>query len=144
MSYISGIDIISSSLDAQKTRLDIVAENIANSQTTRAADGLPYQRKLVTFESELARRLGDGGIGNNGVNLQKIKVSGITKDTTPGERVYDPQHPHADAAGMVTMPNVNLAHEMVDLISATRVYEANLSVAKNAKNMALKALDIGK
>ena len=71
-------------------------------------------------------------------------MASIQNDPTPGQRVYDPQHPDADSTGTVTMPNVNLAYEMVDLITATRAYEANLSVVKSAKQMALKALEIGK
>lgn len=139
MSLISGIDITSSALDAQKTRLDIVAQNIANAQTTRGPDGLPYKRQMVSFETELVKRL-----GSDGVSLPRVKVTGITPDQRPGQKIFDPQHPHADRSGLVTLPNVNLAHEMVDLISATRVYEANLSVARNSKQMAMKALEMGK
>jgi len=141
MSYISGIDISSNALNAQKTRLDIVAQNIANAQTTRGLDGQAYKRQVVNFESELIKGMSEG---SRNTGLQGVKVAGIVQDQTPGQRVYDPQHPDADANGVVTMPNVNLAHEMVDLISATRAYEANLSVVKNARQMAMKALEIGK
>lgn len=143
MSLISGIDIISSALNAQKTRLDIVAQNIANAQTTRGPDGQAYKRQLVTFETELARS-SNMGLPSGQVGLQAVKVAKISKDASQGERIYDPQHPHADASGVVTMPNVNLAQEMVDLITATRAYEANLTVAKNARQMAMKALEIGR
>ena len=141
MNIISGIDITSGALNAQKTRLDIVAQNIANAQTTRGPNGLPYQRKLVSFESELIRRTGGG---STGPGLQGVRVGSITDDKAKGERVYDPQHPDASADGYVQMPNVNMAYEMVDLMTASRAYEANLSVVKNARQMALKALDIGK
>lgn len=143
MSLIAGLDIISGGLNAQKTRLDVVAQNIANAQTTRGPDGQPYQRQIVSFETELSKRTGVG-LNAGTTQLQGVRVAKIGKDNTPGERLYDPQHPHADANGLVTMPNVNLAHEMVDLISATRVYEANLSVAKNARQMAMKILEIGR
>jgi flagellar basal-body rod protein FlgC len=143
MNLISGIDVTAGALNAQKTRLDIVAQNIANAQTTRGPDGRPYQRQVVTFETELMRRQG-GGSHSAGSSLQSVKVGGINRDTTPGQRMYDPQHPDADASGNVEMPNVNLAYEMVDLITATRAYEANLSVVRNAKQMAMKALEIGK
>jgi len=143
MNLITGIDVTGSALNAQKTRLDIVAQNIANAQTTRGPDGLPYQRQVVSFETELVKRLGPTP-GTNGASLQSVKVGEISRDRTPGQRVYDPQHPDADDSGTVTMPNVNLAYEMVDLISATRAYEANLSVARNARQMAVKALEIGK
>jgi flagellar basal-body rod protein FlgC len=141
MNIISGIDVTASALTAQKTRLDIVAQNIANAHTTRGPDGLPYQRKTVSFETELLRRTGAPA---GAASLQSVHVGKIGADSTPGARVYDPQHPDAGEDGYVLMPNVNMAFEMVDLMSASRAYEANLSVAKNARQMALKALEIGK
>lgn len=141
MNIISGIDVTASALNAQKTRLDIVAQNIANAQTTRGADGLPYQRKVVSFETELLRQTQGAASGGG---LQSVRISSITNDQTPGQRVFDPQHPDAGADGYVQMPNVNMAYEMVDLMTASRAYEANLSVVKNARQMALRALDIGK
>ena len=141
MNLISGIDVSASALNAQKTRLDIVAQNIANAQTTRGPNGLPYQRQTVSFETELVNR--SGSTADGGLPLQSVRVSSIQGDPTPGQRVYDPQHPDADAQGIVTMPNVNLAYEMVDLITATRSYEANLAVAKNGREMAQRTLQIG-
>ncbi len=141
MNLISGIDVTAGALNAQKTRLDIVAQNIANAQTTRGPDGLPYQRKTVSFETELLRQTGSPA---NASSVQSVHVGSIQNDTTPGQRIYDPSHPDADANGYVTMPNVNMAYEMVDLMTASRAYEANLSVVKNAKQMAMKALEIGK
>ena len=140
MNLISGIDVTAGALNAQKTRLDIVAQNIANAQTTRTAKGGPYQRQVVPFETELLRQ--GGSMGR--VTGQGVKVGGITADRTPGQQVFNPQHPDAGADGLVTMPNVNLSYEMVDLITASRSYEANLSVVKNARQMAMKALQIGK
>lgn len=137
MNLISGIDIIGGALNAQKSRLDVVAQNIANAQTTRTPNGGPYQRQVVSFETELVRRTGLGG-----VPLQSVKVAAVATDRTPGQQVYNPQHPDAGADGLVTMPNVNLSYEMVDLITASRAYEANLSVAKNARQMALKTLQM--
>ncbi len=139
MNLISGIDITASALNAQRTRLDIVAQNIANAQTTRTPNGGPYQREVVSFETELVRRVAGGG-----PSLQTVKIGSITPDRTPGQQVYNPQHPDAGPDGLVMMPNVNLSYEMVDLITASRAYEANLTVVKNSKQMALKALDIGK
>jgi len=138
MNLISGIDITASALTAQKTRLDIIAQNIANAQTTRTPAGGPYKRQLVSFQTELLNQAGKGEPALNGV-----QISSITSDPSPGERVYNPQHPDADSQGIVTMPNVNLAYEMVDLITATRAYEANLSVAKNGREMADRTLRIG-
>jgi flagellar basal-body rod protein FlgC len=140
MNIISGIDVTAGALNAQKTRLDIVAQNIANAQTTRGPNGQPYQRKLVSFETEMIRQ----GAGETGAGLTGVRVARIMPDTTPGQRVFDPQHPDAAPDGYVQMPNVNMAFEMVDLMTASRAYEANLSVVKNARQMALKALDIGK
>ncbi len=137
MNLISGIDITSGALAAQKMRLDIVAQNIANAQTTRTADGTPYKRQIVSFETELVKRTG-------GASLATVRVAGVTDDRSPGQSVYNPQHPDAGADGLVAMPNVNLAYEMVDLITASRAYEANLSVVKSARTLAQKPLEIGK
>lgn len=139
MNLIAGIDVTASALNAQKTRLDIVAQNIANAETTRTPTGGPYQRQVVAFETELVRLQAGGGLP-----LQSVKVANIAADRTPGVQVYNPQHPDANQDGLVTMPNVNLSYEMVDLITASRAYEANLSVVKNARQMAMKALEIGK
>jgi flagellar basal-body rod protein FlgC len=137
MNLIAATDITADALSAQKTRLDVVAQNIANAQTTRTPGGGPYQRQVVSFETELLRQTG-------GASLETVKVASITPDTTPGQQVYNPQHPDAGPDGMVTMPNVNLAYEMVDLITASRAYEANLSFAKEARTLAQKTLEIGK
>ena len=139
MNLISGIDLTAGALNAQKTRLDIVAQNIANAQTTRTAAGGPYQRQVVSFETELVRHEGASGPA-----MQGVRIASISADRTPGQQVYNPQHPDAGADGLVTMPNVNLAYEMVDLITASRAYEANLSIVKNARQMAMKTLEIGK
>jgi flagellar basal-body rod protein FlgC len=139
MNILSGIDVTGSALNAQKTRLDIVAQNIANAQTTRTPNGGPYQRQVISFETELIRRQ-----GGTGAALQSLKVATVGTDRSAGQQVYNPQHPDAGADGLVTMPNVNLSYEMVDLISASRAYEANLSVAKNARQMAMNTLQIGK
>lgn len=137
MNLITGIDVTADALSAQKTRLDVVAQNIANAQTTRTAAGGPYQRQVVSFESELMKR-------TDGTSADTVRVGGIIPDMTPGQQVYNPQHPDAGPDGMVRMPNVNLAYEMVDLITASRAYEANLAFAKDAKQIAQKTLDIGK
>jgi flagellar basal-body rod protein FlgC len=138
MNLIAGIDISSGALSASKTRLDIVAQNIANAQTTRTPHGGPYQRQIVSFETELIRRV------SGGPALQSVKIGAISNDRSPGQQVFNPQHPDATVDGLVTMPNVNLSYEMVDLITASRTYEANLSVVKNARQMAMKAIEIGR
>jgi flagellar basal-body rod protein FlgC len=137
MNFISGVEVTSSALTAQKMRLDIVAQNIANAQTTRTPEGGPYQRKVVNFETELLQKSG-------GASLSAVRVGGITNDTTEGQKVFNPQHPDAGADGLVQMPNVNLAFEMVDLITASRAYEANLSVMKSSRTLSQQTLRIGK
>jgi flagellar basal-body rod protein FlgC len=134
MNFLTGIQATASALNAEKVRMDVVAQNIANANTTRDTDGEAYRRKVVSFEALLS-----GGGKRGGV-----KVEGITPDPTPGELIYQPQHPHANPEGYVQMPNVNVAMEMVDLLTASRAYEANLAVARNARQMAAKALTIGR
>jgi flagellar basal-body rod protein FlgC len=137
MNLIAGIDTTAGALTAQKIRLDIVAQNIANAQTTRTPEGGPYRRKVISFENELVKRAGSA-------QLCTVRVAGITDDKSPGQSVYNPQHPDAGPDGTVMMPNVNLAFEMVDLITASRAYEANLSVVKNGRTLAMKTLEIGR
>jgi flagellar basal-body rod protein FlgC len=140
MNLLAAIDVTSDALNAEKIRLEVIGQNIANAQTTRGPDGLPYQRKVVTFETQLRAATGADG----GAPITGLRVAGVTADPTPGDMIYDPGHPHADANGMVQMPNVKIAHEMVDLIAASRAYEANLSVVRTARQMAMRALQIGK
>ena len=139
INILPGINVTASALNAEKTRMDIVAQNIANAQTTHGPDGKPYQRKQVSFETILRAAGAPHDSRAGGVRVARVK-----DDTTAGPLVYNPQHPDADTKGMVQMPNVNLAFEMVDLISSTRAYEANLAVVKNAKQMARKAMAIGR
>jgi flagellar basal-body rod protein FlgC len=138
---LSGIQNTSAALDAEQTRLDVVAQNIANAHTTHDLDGKPYQRKVVVFETALQNAM--SGSDSSG-NLPSIQVAKIERDTRPPMQVYDPGNPDADPHGMVSMPNVNIHEEMADLISASRTYEANLAVVKNARSMALQTLSIGR
>ena len=139
MNLIPAVDATASALTAEKVRLDVVSQNIANAHTTRGPNGRAYQRKVVSFESELDRA---GGPGNSAV--RGVKVGGISEDKSQGPLVYIPGHPDADANNMVRMPNVKMAMEMVDLMTASRAYEANLSVIRTARQMAEKAMQIGK
>ena len=143
MNILTGIAATSGALNAQKTRLDIIAQNIANAHTTRGPNGLPYQRQVVTFETELVRQMTDR-MEPGSQALSSVRVADISSDPSPGQRVYDPDHPDADDQGMVMLPNVNIAHEMVDLITSSRTYEANLAVVKNSRQMAMKTLEIGR
>jgi flagellar basal-body rod protein FlgC len=141
MNLMPSLQTTASALDAEKLRMNIVAENIANAYTTKGADGQPYQRKIVAFESVL----NDAEKANGGTSTPtyNVQVSGVFNDPNPGKTIYDPQHPDADANGMVTLPNVDMSREMVDLIVSSRAYEANLQAAKIARSMAVKAMSIG-
>jgi flagellar basal-body rod protein FlgC len=140
MNILPAIGITSDALAAEKVRLEVIGQNIANAQTTRGPDGRAYQRKIVSFEAQLQH--GAGLDGNRGT--PSLRVASITADPTPGDEVYMPGHPHADSNGMVRLPNVNVAREMVDLVTASRAFEANLSVVRTSRQMAIKALQIGR
>lgn len=140
MNILPALNVTSDALAAEKTRLEVISQNIANIHTTRGPDGEPYQRRIVTFEAQLQAATGERG----GSGLSGPKISAISTDQTPGQAVYNPTHPHADESGMVRMPNVSLSREMVDLISASRSYEANLSVVRTARQMAQRALQMGR
>jgi len=127
-------------LQAQRLAMDVIAQNIANAQTTRGIDGQgPYQRQQVVFESYL-REAGQAGDPLS----RSVRVANVQADATPGEMIYAPDHPHANGDGMVEMPNVKVAMEMVDLISTSRIYEANLNALKTARQMAQQTLAIGR
>jgi len=126
----SSIDISASGLAAQRARMDLIAENLANAETTRTAGGGAYQRLQAVLEANPA----DGG----------VKVTEIAADSTMPPRVYRPGHPDADNAGYVQMPNVNPVEEMVDLIAASRIYEANVTAISASKAMTRQALDLGR
>ena len=121
-------------------RLDVIGQNIANANTARGLDGRPYQRQQVVFETVLQQRLGRP----DSLPLQSVHVSRIQKDPRPPKMVYDPRNPYANEQGMVAMPDINTYEEMVDLIAASRSFEANLAVMKNARALAMQELSIGK
>jgi flagellar basal-body rod protein FlgC len=136
---LTGIQNTSAALDAEHTRLDVISQNIANAHTTHDVDGQPYQRRVVVFESVLKNAM-----GSDQANLPSLQVARVEKDSRPPIHVYDPGNPEADARGMVALPNINIHEEMADLISASRTFEANLAVVKNARTMAMQTLAIGK
>jgi flagellar basal-body rod protein FlgC len=142
----NGLNISASGMTAQRLRLDIISQNIANVKTTRDENGDVYTRKEVVFSvknsnpASFSEVLSNAGTAGNGV-----KVTQIVNDTeSEYSKVYDPSHPDADEDGYVTYPNVNIVQEMTDMIDASRSYEANVTAFNATKNMALKALDIGK
>jgi flagellar basal-body rod protein FlgC len=142
MGLFDAIDISGSGLSAERLRMDVVAENLANAQTTRGADGGPYRRKTVVLQEAQGGfgQVLQGALGQNGA--RGVQVAAVTEDAAPDRLVYDPGHPDADANGYVHMPNVNPVSEMVDLISAQRAYEANVTAMQGAKTMFTKTLDL--
>ena len=137
---LTGLQSTTAALEAERTRLDVISQNIANAHTTRGPDGKPYQRKVVVFETALQQALG----ADNANQAPAVQVSRIDNDNRPPVMVYEPGHADANSEGMVAMPDINVHEEMADLISASRSFEANLMVVKNAKALAMQALNIGK
>lgn len=144
MGMFDAIDSAASGLTAERLRMDVISNNIANANTTRTAAGGAYRRQMVVFQprtdarasfrQELDQQMQSG----TGVRVVEIK-----QDQSPLRTVYDPSHPDANRDGYVEMPNINVVTEMVDMITATRAYEANVAAVNAAKSMALKALEIG-
>ena len=150
MNIIPSIQITGDALTAERVRADVVAQNIANAQTTRDINGKAYQRRIVNFESVLTqaskelRASGQADSNDPSLNIKTVRVASVVSDPSAGEKVFNPAHPDADKDGFVSMPNVKVAQEMVDLITSSRAYEANLTVARNSKAMADAALRMGK
>ncbi|OBZ16875.1 MULTISPECIES: flagellar basal body rod protein FlgC [Bacillales] len=149
MKLSTGFDISASALSAQRLRMDVISSNIANAETTRGSfvngQFQPYKRKMVvmepmqqSFSSMLSQQL------NGNSAAQGVKVTRIKEDQSPNKLIYNPTHPDADAKGYVNMPNVDVTKEMVDMIAATRSYEANVTALNATKSMFVKALEIGK
>jgi flagellar basal-body rod protein FlgC len=137
MGLFDALDASGSALSAERLRMDVTAENLANAQSTRGADGTgPYKRKEVVLEQA------GSSFADSLQAARGVRVAGIVEDSTPARRVYDPGHPDADAQGYVTMPNVNTVTEMTDLIGASRAYEANVTAMQTAKSMFARTLDL--
>lgn len=147
MSIFNAINISASGLTAERLRMDVTSKNIANANTTRTVNGGPYRRQIVVFknqeENSFARVL-KNAIGNPLNTPKGVEVVGIRNDQSPFKQVYDPGHPDANKEGYVLMPNVDIVTEMANMISASRAYEANITAMNTTKNMALKALEIGR
>ena len=141
INLLGGIDSTSAALNAERLRMDVVSENIANVNTSKGLDGKPYQRQQVVFASVLKAQQNaqDPAFG-----AQSVEIARVEKDARPPRMVYNPGSPDADADGMVAMPDINISEEMVDMIAGSRSYEANLAVVKNARTMAMQDLAIGK
>ena len=138
MGSFSSFDISASGISAQRARMDVIANNIANADTTRTPEGGPYRRQRVTFEAAYQQALGNRAVPSG------VSVANVTQDPTDFISVYDPGHPDADKSGYVQKPNVNVVEEMVDMISATRAYEANVTAMNATKTMIAAGIEMGK
>ena len=129
------LGIAASGLSAQRTRLDVISENIANAETTRGVDGTPYRRKVVQLQEVAYQPTNDVAVPADPDGFGGVAVTGVAEDTTAGPSVYDPGHPDADENGYVRMPNVDINTEIVDLMETRRLFEANASVFQAIKQM---------
>lgn len=143
MGLFDAIDISASGLTAERLRMDVTAENLANAQSTRTAEGGPYRRKVVVLQQAQTGFAGElaGVMGTSGAPAG-VEAAGIVADNNPLRRVYDPGHPDANANGYVQMPNVNPVTEMVDLIDASRAYQANVTAMQTTKAAFTKTIEL--
>lgn len=145
MDFFSSMDISSSALSAERTRMNLISSNLANANASRTPEGGPYKRKDAVFsatplESRFNRILDSA----TSQQVRQVEVTDIVEDSNPPRMQYDPSHPDANPQGYVAMPNVNVVEEMADMIGATRAYEANVTAVQAAKSMAMKTLEIGR
>lgn len=138
-----------SGLDAQRRRLNVIASNLANAQSTKTLSGGPYKRRDVVFRSTpvpsaFQRSFRQVALGPSAHALEGVSVSQVREDPKPGQLIYDPHHPDADPKGFVRLPNVNVMEEMVNMIGASRAYEANVQAINATRTMWNKALEIGR
>jgi flagellar basal-body rod protein FlgC len=138
INILPGADSAASALQAEKVRMEVISQNIANANTTSTDKGGPYQRQVVRFETIMANQFDPYSA------KAEVRVAGIETDDRPFKVMHQPGHPDADADGMVKYPNVNVHEEMADLIASSRAMEANLSIIRTARQMAMQTLAIGK
>ena len=139
MSFLTAFNISANGMSAERLRINVISSNIANINTTRTPEGGPYRRKDVIFE---ATPINDENSFEKQLKLETVKVKDIVEDSRPPILKYDPSHPDADKDGYVKMPNINIMEEMVNLINASRSYEANVQVMRSAKDMITRTIDI--
>ena len=144
MDLITSMDIAAGGMTAQRTRLNVISMNLANANTTRTANGGPYRRKTVIFETVPTSTFQQQFLNALESKIYGVQVTNIEDVAGEFKKIFDPAHPDADDKGYVYLPNVNLVQEMVQMLNANRAFEANASVIRAAKEMALRALDIGR
>ena len=143
MDLIPGLQSSASALHAERIRMEVISQNIANANTTKAEEGEPYRRQVVHFDAILRKQMGrKADLPSN--NLSEVRASRIIEDSRPFREVHQPGHPDADENGMVKYPNVHIHEEMADLISASRAYEANMSVIRPSRTLAMQTINMGK
>ena len=143
MSLFNTLDVVGSALTAQSKRLNVVASNLANADSVTGPDGQPYRARQVVFSTVAAQAGVNGGANGTGPETAAVAVAGVVESDAPMRRVHQPGHPLADADGFVTLPNVDVVEEMVNMISASRSYQAYVEVATTTRSMAMKALTLG-
>jgi flagellar basal-body rod protein FlgC len=143
MDFLTALHISTTGLTSQRMRMNVVSANLANVNTTRCENGMPYRRKVVLMEAKPVEDF-DLALNSQDDELYGVKVSNVLEDTTPFRRVFEPGHPHADDMGYVSFPNVDVVTEMANMMIAKRSYEANVSAISTIKRMALKALELGR
>ncbi len=146
MSFFNSFNVSATGLTAERLRMDVISKNIANTNTTRTSAGTPYRRQIPIFkelESASFKDVFDQAMGDKSAG-QGVEVVAIKEDMSDFKREYNPSHPDADEDGYVLLPNVDVVTEMINLISASRAYEANVTVINGTKSMAMKALSIGR
>lgn len=145
MGFFNSMGISASALAAQRLRMNVLSTNMANANTTRTPEGGPYKRRDVVFSAIPTGNAFEDFLDETyGTQIQEVKVIDIHKDTKDPRMVHDPSHPDADKNGYVKMPNIQVMSEMVNMITATRAFEANTTAINSAKQMAMKALEIGR
>lgn len=143
MNFFTAMEISASGLSAERTRMNLIASNLANARTTSTPEGGPYRRLDPVFQAISFDRVSPSEQSPEASAASIVRVTRIDRDASPPQQVYDPGHPDADAAGFVAMPNVNVVEEMVNMITATRAYEAGVTALQSTKAMARSALTIG-
>lgn len=141
-SLFSSMKVAASGMAAQRARMDVIAQNIANAESTRTATGGPYRRRLVMFQTAPEKARFAEALTHKSEQAQGVRVKQVIEDPSPFREVFDPSHPDADGNGMVKYPNVNPVAEMVDLTAAGRGFEANVTTLEAAKRMFLKTMDL--
>ena len=137
----TAVNVAASALSAERTRIEVAVSNLANAESTRGADGQPYRRRGVVLATDPLQDF-DSVLGS--ASATGVKVAGIVQDTTRARRRYDPSHPDADTDGFLELPNINPAEEMVDMVGASRAYQANLTAINLIRDLVSRSLELGK